>query len=87
MPVLTRKTNATTRPGEIVLQSKQPRRTREQIQADESRVAAVARATREEAAANHSLIVNRIAQLEDSIEEEEATLRMHSIRPDLLQPR
>jgi hypothetical protein len=54
---------------------------------DETCVTAVARATRKEAMANHSLIVNCIAQLEDSIEEEEATLHMHSIRPDLLQPR
>jgi hypothetical protein len=47
----------------------------------------VARAIREKAMANHSLVVNHIAQLEDFIEEEEATLCMHSIRPDLLQPR
>jgi hypothetical protein len=48
---------------------------------------AVARSTREEAAANRSAVLGRIAQLEDSMEEEDATLHMHMIRTDLLQYR
>lgn len=87
MAVLTRKTNATTRPGDILLKNKQPRRTRQQIELDEARAAAAARAASEERAANHSAVLGRIAQLEDSMENEDAALRMHSIRPDLHQPR
>lgn len=87
MAVLTRKTNATIHPGDILLRNKQPRRSRQQIEADEARDAAVVRATREEAAANHSAVLGRIAQLEDSMELEDATLRKYSIRPDLRQPR
>lgn len=86
MAVLTRKTNSTSHPGEILLRNKQPRRPRQQIEADEARAAALARTTREEAAANRSAVLERIAQLEDSMEEEDATQRTHSIRPDLVQP-
>jgi len=83
MAVLTRKTNSTTHPGDILLRNKQPRRTREQIEEGETRTAEV----REEAAAKHRAVLGRIAQLEDSMEEEDEALRMHSIRPDLFQPR
>ena len=87
MAVHTRKANATTRPGDILLRNKQPRRTRQQIEADDARATAAAKATREQAAANHSAVLDRIAELEDSVAEEDAALRMQSNRPDLFQPR
>jgi hypothetical protein len=86
MGVLTRKTNATTRPGDILLRNKQPRRTRQQIEVDQARAVAAAKAKREEAEANHRAMLGRIAELEDSMEREDAASRTHSIRPDLLQP-
>ena len=87
MAVHTRKANATTRPGDILLRNKQPRRTRQQIEADDARATAAAKATREQAAANHSAVLDRIAELEDSVAEEDAALCMQSNRPDLFQPR
>jgi hypothetical protein len=87
MAVSTRITNSTAHPGDIVLRNKQPRRTRQQIEADEARAAAVGRAAKEEAAANHRAILGRIAELEDSMEQADAASRRHANRPDLLQPR
>jgi hypothetical protein len=86
MAVHTREKNSTIHPGKVLLTNRQPRRTRQQIDADEARAAAAARATTEEAAANHSAILGRIAQLEDSMEQEDAALRMHSTRLDMLEP-
>jgi hypothetical protein len=87
MAVSTRKANSTTHPGEVLLRNKQPRRNRQQIEADEAHAAAVGRAAKEEAAANHRAILGRIAELEDSMEQADAASRRHAIRPDLLQPR
>ncbi|KAF8488249.1 hypothetical protein F5888DRAFT_1809866 [Russula emetica] len=87
MAVHTRKANATTHPGDILLRNKQPRRTRQQIEADDARATAAAKATREQVAANHSAVLDRIAELEDSVAEEDVALRMQSNRPDLFQPR
>lgn len=83
MAVLTRKNNSATHPGDILLKNKQPRRSRQQIEVDEARAETV----REEAAAKHHAVLGRIAQLEDSMAEEDEALRMHSIRPDLFHPR
>ena len=87
MAVLIRKTNSTSHPGEILLRNKQTQHPRQQIEADEAHAAALARTTEEEVAANRSAVLEHIAQLEDSMEQKDATRRMHSIRPDLVQPR
>jgi hypothetical protein len=57
------------------------------MEADEARAAAVSRATGEEAAAKHSAILGRIAELEDSMEQADAVYHRYANRPDLLQPR
>lgn len=87
MAVSMHKTNSTTHPGEVLLRNKQPWWTQQQIKANEAHAAAVGRATREEAAANHHAILGRIAELEDFMEQADAASHRHAIRPDLLQPR
>jgi hypothetical protein len=87
MAVSTRKTNSTTHPGEVLLRNKQPRRSRQQIEADEAHAAAVSRTTREAAEANHRAILGRIAELEDTMELADAALHRRANRPDLIQPR
>jgi len=83
MVVGTRKTNATTRPGLIVLEGKQQRRTKEQIREDNALKKAENTTARMEAEASHHAMVSRIAQLENSIAQGEELVRGHAKRPDL----
>jgi len=79
MPVSTRKTNAEAHPGRIVLVSQQPRRTKRQIKEDDARL----KATKDRVDALRRGDLDRLAQMEDTMEEEEEARRLHAARPDL----
>jgi len=83
MVVGTCKTNATTHPGLIVLEGKQQRCTKEQIQEDNSLKKAVNTTARLEAKASHHTMVSRIVQLENLIAQGEELVQGHAKRPDL----
>ena len=79
MPVSTRKKNAEAHPGRIILASQQPRRTRRQIEEDDAR----SKAMKDRVDALHREDLDRLAQMEDTMEGEEEARRLHAARPDL----
>jgi hypothetical protein len=83
MIVGTRKSNATKRPGKLLADSKQQRRTRTQIEEDEARTKSEAVAAKEVANAKHRAIITHVADIEDSIERDEEAIRAYKNRPDL----
>jgi hypothetical protein len=83
MPISTRKKNANTHPGRIVLDSQQSRRSKRQIEEDEACAQSAVIAAMDKKAEDHRAITARIAQLEDGIEREESAVRQYSRRPDL----
>jgi hypothetical protein len=84
MAVGTRKTNANTHPGLVILEGKRQRRTRKQIEEDEAHKTAEATTARLDAEALHNATVARITQLENSMEQDEELVREHANRPDLV---
>ncbi|KAI9439683.1 hypothetical protein H4582DRAFT_2056409 [Lactarius indigo] len=82
MPV-TRAANADAHPGCVLLDGKQKKRSRQQIEEDTALAKATAAATRKEAKAKHRAAIVTIATTENSIEQEEKDLQAHSARPDL----
>jgi len=78
MPVSTRKTNAEAHPGRIVLVSQQPWCTKRQIKEDDAHL----KATKDRVDALCHGDLDRLVQMEDTMEEEEAW-RLHAARPDL----
>ncbi|KAI9432523.1 hypothetical protein H4582DRAFT_2061727 [Lactarius indigo] len=82
MPV-TRAANADAHPGRVLLDGKQKKRSRQQIEEDTALAKATAAATRKEAKAKHRAAITTIATTENSIEQEEKDLQAHSARPDL----
>jgi len=79
MPVSTRKTNAEAHPGRIVLVSQQPWCTKRQIKEDDAHL----KATKDRVDALRRGDLDRLAQMEDTMEEEEEARRLHAARPDL----
>jgi negative regulator of genetic competence, sporulation and motility len=83
MPIITRKANANTHPGRILLETQQPRRSKKQVEEDTDRARAAAIAEKEEKEANRRTVLATIADMEDIIEKSELDLRNHTTRPDL----
>ena len=79
MTVTTRRSNAKSHPGQVVLDNQQKRRTKKQVQEAKAR----ARAAKDQEEARRRELPGRIAQLEDEIETEEQARHEHSMRPDL----
>ncbi|KAF7983490.1 hypothetical protein HWV62_21804 [Athelia sp. TMB] len=69
-------------PADVVLASKQHRRTREQILADETTAQAKAEATVIAKAANEKLTIQRLAEIEDNTQRKEIEYQQYSSRPD-----
>jgi len=83
MAVGTRKSNAVTHPGRIVLESQQTRRTKKQIEADEASAELEASVAQQAADTQHCASIAHIADVEDSVMEEEESVRTYTNRPDL----
>jgi hypothetical protein len=83
MPVSTRRANADVHPGQVLLDSQQTRRTKKQIEADDTLARAAANASKEKATAKYRAMVERIAQLEDAAALVEKDKQTHANRPDL----
>jgi len=81
----TRTKNAHTHPGRVVLDAQQKRRTRNQIEEDEASARSTAIALQEDAAAKKQAVMARIADLEESVEQEERMVQKYRNRPDLRQ--
>ena len=82
--VATRKSNAQVHPGQILLNNQQPWRTRKQIEEDEARANTAATAKKNQAAEQGRQRLAHLAQLDEMLEKDDATLRQHSTRPDLV---
>jgi hypothetical protein len=83
MPISTRKSNADAHPGRIVLDSQSTRRTKKQVEEDSHRAKVAAIAEREETEATRRSVMATIAEIEDTIEENEEQVRTSTTRPDL----
>jgi hypothetical protein len=83
MPISTRKANATAHPGHIILETQQSRRTKKQVEEDASRAREAAIAEREEKEANRRTVLTTIVDMEDTIEQSELQVCIHTTRPDL----
>ena len=83
MPVSTRKANASVHPGQILLNSQQTRRTKQQVEDDNAMAKAAAHASQERAAEKHHTVVECIAQLEDEVALVEKDMQTYANRPDL----
>jgi len=75
------KSNAKAHPG--FPDRLQVRRTTKQVQEDKSCAMKAATAQREKEEVNCQAVLTSIAQIEDSIQQEEEEVRLHSKRPDL----
>lgn len=82
--VATRKSNAQVHPGQIILDNQQIWRTRKQIEEDEAQANAASTAKKNQDAEQRRKLLQQLAQLDGALEEDDATLREHSTRPDLL---
>jgi hypothetical protein len=82
--VATRKSNAQAHPGQILLNNQQTRRTRKQIEEDEARANAASTAKKNQAAEQRRQRLANLAQLDEVLEKDDATLHQHSTRPDLV---
>ncbi len=83
MPVETRKRNADTHPGHVILKAQRVKRTRKQIEEDDAIARAEARASKMVMAAKQRATVERIAQLEDEALQAEKQARTWALRPDI----
>ncbi|KAH9953068.1 hypothetical protein BGW80DRAFT_1520010 [Lactifluus volemus] len=83
MPIVTRKKNAQTHPGRVVLELQKKCRTTQQVAEDKMLEKAEAAAAAENAAATHHANVRRVAELEDIVERDSRVKQRHSARPDL----
>ncbi|KAH9974166.1 hypothetical protein BGW80DRAFT_1249862 [Lactifluus volemus] len=83
MPITTRKQNAETHPGRVVLDTQKKRRTPQQILDDRMRAEAAAAEAAERAEATLEEIVGRINELEDEIQRDSQLTQKHATRPDL----
>lgn len=70
------------RPGQIVNDTKQKRRTKDQIEADNAAKKAEQAAAKQAAVDNHNAAIQRIAIKESEIQQQEALARRHAARPD-----
>lgn len=70
------------RPGQILNDTKQKRRTKEQIEADNAAKAAEKAIAKQAAMDHHNAAVQRIATKETEIQQQEALARHHAARPD-----
>ena len=86
MPVTTRRTNASTHPGDIVRNAQQNRRTRQEIEEEKAKAKATSIAVRQEAARKQCAVISTIVALKSLVEHEEKAIREHAIRPDLRHP-
>jgi hypothetical protein len=82
MPVITCTTNADSHPG-LIDQNQQTRRTRQQIEEDNTRAKSAAKNTRKKAERSHQESITSIAMMEDAIEWEEQDVQRYTMRPDL----
>lgn len=85
MAMNTRKKNANTHPGHVVLGTQRKRRTRDEIEEDEACSQAKAIALKEGAAAKHRAVMGRISELEETAEQEDHMVQRFRIRPDQAQ--
>jgi hypothetical protein len=83
MPITTRKKNAHTHPGQVVLELQRKRRTAQQVAEDKMLEKVKAAAAAENAAANQHAIEKRIVELEGMAEKDSRMAQRHSARPDL----
>jgi hypothetical protein len=83
MSMVTRKKNANAHPGQIVLDSQQRRRTKDQIIEDKACAQAEATARQQAIAAKHRAVIACITDLEASVEQEERMVQKYQNRPDL----
>jgi len=72
------------KPAQVVLDSKQTRRTSAQVIADTERAATEAAAAKTAADKEALAKKKRIAQLEDSVQVQEDKMRKNALRPDLI---
>ncbi|KAJ7437329.1 hypothetical protein FB451DRAFT_1451759 [Mycena latifolia] len=84
MSARSRRTQSSARPGEIITNAQQKRRSPEEKAADEL-AKEQAKASKEQAAIDkHHTAVQRVADKEDALRLEDEHTRVHSARPDLL---
>ncbi|KAH9967781.1 hypothetical protein BGW80DRAFT_1462112 [Lactifluus volemus] len=80
---MTRRKNAHTHPGHVVLELQKKRRTPQQVAEEKMLEKAEAAAAAESAAATQHANVRRVAELEDIVERDSRAKQKHSDRPDL----
>lgn len=84
MSARSKRTGSSARPGQIIVDSKQKRRTADE-KAAEDLLKEQAKAAKEKAAADqHQAGVQRIADKEDALRLEDEASRIHSARPDIV---
>ncbi len=81
----TRKKNAQTHPGRIILDAQRKRRTRNDIEEDEACSQAKAIALEDNAAAKNCAVMERITELEETAKQEDRMVQRFCIRPDQAQ--
>jgi hypothetical protein len=80
------KSNATKHPGMLVVDARQQRRTRKQMEEDKAHTKAVATAAKDQASAERRAIITQVADIMDSVERDEEAILAHTNRPDLRNP-
>ena len=80
---VTRKANANTHPGDVVLNARRSKRTTKEVEDEKAQAKAKAIAVKQEAAAKNHAVLSTIAALTATVERQEAEIRAHSNRPDL----
>ena len=81
MPVHTRTSNATTRPGLVDRPSQ--KRSRQQIDEDDACAESAVKSSRKAAKIAHHKSIKAVAMAEDTVEKQEEDIQMYSARPDL----
>lgn len=72
------------RPGQVIIETRQKRRTKDEIEADKAKAQVAKEEKRQQAQKKHNTGVVRVAVKEDEIRRREQEARLHSARPDLL---
>jgi hypothetical protein len=83
MPITTRKKNAHTHPGRVVLELQKKCRTAQQVAEEKKLKKAEAAAAVENAVATQRAVVRHVAELEDMAERDARMAQRYSTRPDL----
>lgn len=78
-----RRPNANTNPAKVVIDAKQKRRSTAQILAEKAQEEADAALLLDEITATHSAKVQRTANFEDTLRQEDQQYQKHAARPDL----